>query len=140
MPLRTEEMEEPVLNLTPLLDVVLNLVIFFMLATQFTRPEHQYDIKLPTVSEARPLTATPDEIIVNVQKDGTITIGANRRSVNELEADLRLAQSRYADQLVVVRGDATGEYQHVMTVLNACRRARITNIQLANRLEKGAGG
>lgn len=140
MPFRTEEMEEPALNLTPMLDVVLNLVIFFMLGTQFTRPESQYDVQLPSVTEARPLTAGPDALIINVRKDGTLLLGAQPRTLPELEADLREARARFANQMVLVRGDAAVEYQHIMNVLNACRRAQIVNFQLANRIERGRGG
>ncbi|MCA9079282.1 MAG: biopolymer transporter ExbD, partial [Planctomycetaceae bacterium] len=71
MPLKTQAMEEPALNLTPMIDIVLLLVIFFLVGTQFTQAERQYEIDLPTVSDAQPLTALPDEIVVNVGRDGT---------------------------------------------------------------------
>jgi len=70
VPLKSIPLEEPTLNLTPMLDVVLNLLVFFMLATQFKEYERQYDIQLPSVADATALTGQPDEIIVNVQADG----------------------------------------------------------------------
>ena len=42
MPLKTEEIEEPVLNLTPMIDIVLLLIIFFMVGTKFSDAERQY--------------------------------------------------------------------------------------------------
>lgn len=139
MPLKTEAVEEPGLNLTPMIDIVLLLVIFFMVGTQFAENERQYDIELPTVSEAQPLTSLPDEIVVNVDREGGFVVNGELRTIEQLEEDLRAARSRYADQVVVIRGDGTGPYQNVMTVLNLCRRAQITNVQLANRLQDGAG-
>ncbi len=136
MPLKLETIEEPSLNLTPMIDIVLLLVIFFMVGTQFTEEEKQYDIQLPTVSEAQPLTSMPDEIVVNVRRDGTLFLGSQPVTVEELEQALKEAQQRFARQTVVVRGDAEGPYQNVMTVLNLCRRARIQNVQLANRVEQ----
>jgi biopolymer transport protein ExbD len=135
MPLKVESVEEPALNLTPMVDVVLLLIIFFMVGTQFTEVEHQYDIQLPTVSDAQPLTAMPDELVVNVRRDGEVFLGERNVSLADLERELREAQARFARQAVVVRGDGVGPYQNVMTVLDVCRRARIVNIQLANRVE-----
>jgi biopolymer transport protein ExbD len=139
MPLRTEQGEEPNINLTPMIDVVLNLMIFFMVGTQFIELERQYEISLPTVTEAQPLTSLPDEIIVNVSKDGTLYLGQDKIDVNALEARLRDARKRYAEQMVVIRGDGEGRYQEVMSVLNVCRRAGISNIQLANLLQSESG-
>jgi biopolymer transport protein ExbD len=135
MPLKVEAVEEPALNLTPMVDVVLLLIIFFMVGTQFTEVEHQYDIELPTVSDAQPLTAMPDELVINVRRDGEVFLGDRNVSLEQLEQELRGAQARFARQAVVVRGDGIGPYQNVMTVLDVCRRARIVNIQLANRVE-----
>ncbi len=138
MPLKTQPMEEPALNLTPMIDIVLLLVIFFLVGTQFTQHERQYEIDLPTVTDAQPLTALPDELIVNIARGGEIELNGALVAVEELEAALRQAQQKYADQLVIIRGDGQGMYQNVMTVLNLCKRARITNVQLANRLQDGS--
>jgi biopolymer transport protein ExbD len=139
MPFKTDTIEEPTLNLTPMVDVVMLLMIFFMVGTEFIRRESQYEIKLPKVSSAEPLTALPDEIVVNVTPDGTIIVGGKVRTPEELEQELRAAHDRYADQLVVIRGDGEGPYQNVMTILNVCMRARITNIHLANLVEGNNG-
>ncbi len=136
MPLKTQEVEEPALNLTPMIDIVLLLVIFFMVGTQFTEHENQFEIILPTVSDAQPLTALPDEIVVSVTTDGSIYLGGEAKTGTELEKELRAAKERYAEQTVVIRGDGTGQYQHVMTVVNICNRAKIRSIQLATRIEE----
>ncbi|QDT31625.1 MULTISPECIES: ExbD/TolR family protein [Thalassoglobus] len=137
MPLKTQEVEEPALNLTPMIDIVLLLVIFFMVGTQFTEHENKFEILLPTVSDAQPLTALPDELIVNVANDGSIFLGGEAKTVEELEKDLRAARERYPEQTVIIRGDGPGPYQHVMTVLNICNRAKIKSIQLANQIKEG---
>jgi biopolymer transport protein ExbD len=143
MPLKMTDLEEPALNLVPMVDVVLQLVIFFMVGTQFVEQdrlrEQQYEIELPTVTDAQPLTGLPDEIVVNVTGDGQIFVGQEPRTREALEMDLRDAVARYRDQTVVIRGDGEGPYQHVMTVLNLCRRTGVTNVQLASRLETAMG-
>lgn len=137
MPLKLEPIEEPALNLTPMIDVVLQMVIFFLVGTQFTRNERQFEVQLPKVTDARPLTNLPDEILINVSRDGRFYVGRRERTPQELETELATAAQRYKDQAVVIRGDGDGRYQHVMTALNICYRANITNVQLANEVGSG---
>ena len=137
MPLKTAEVvEEPNLNLTPMIDIVFLLIIFFMVGTQFTASERQFDIELPTVSKAQPLTSLPDELVVNIKEDGSIQLGAQTKTLQELKADLIAARRNYPDQAVMIRGDGTGPYQNVMNVMAVCHRAQINRISLANRLKR----
>jgi len=139
MPFKTDTIEEPTLNLTPMIDIVLLLVIFFMVGTQFSEEERQYSIELPTVSDAQPLTALPDELVVNVDGEGRIYIEDRELTTDQLQQELTAARERYADQAVVIRGDADGPYQNVMTILSICKDVKIRNVQLANRLESEGG-
>ncbi len=134
MPLKTHPPEEPSLNLTPMIDIVLLLVIFFMVGTQFTNAERQYQIDLPSVSVAQPLTSLPDEIVVNVTSDGRLFLVDTAVNLADLRQFLQEAHQRYADQAVVVRGDGAVNYQRIMDVLNLCQQVQITNVQLANRV------
>ena len=137
MPLKTSEIvDEPGLNLTSMIDIVFLLIIFFMVGSQFTERETQYDINLPTVSDAQPLTSLPDEMVINVKRDGSILVGRQERTMTELEADLAAAKENYVDQAVVIRGEGSGPYQHVMDVLAACHRNKIVQISLVNRLDR----
>lgn len=138
MPLKTLPLDEPSINLTSMLDVVLNLIIFFMISTQFIQEERQYDVKLPTVSEATALSGQPDEIVVNVLANGSLMVKGKSVATAELELLLTVARERFPGQAVVVRADGDGKYQPVMDVLAACRRADIRNVSLANRVTGAA--
>ena len=135
MPLKLEPLEEPYLNMTPMVDVVLNLLIFFMLGTTFAQEERQFDIQLPRVGHAQPLTAPPDEIVVNVFADGRIMVDKQTLSPADLQEQLADAQARYADQAVLIRGDGKGSYQTIMDVLSICQNAGIHNYSLATQLK-----
>lgn len=141
MPLKLEPMEDPALNLTPMVDVVLNLVMFFLVTTHFSKAEQeqQFPVELPRVTAAQPLTGLPDELVINIAGDGSMYLGKQPRTADELETELRAAVARYADQAVMIRGEADGPYQHVMTALNICHQAGISNLRLANRVLSGAG-
>lgn len=137
MPLKTSQLEEPSINLTSMLDIVMLLIIFFMLSTQFQEEERQYDVNLPTVADATALTGQPDEVVVNVAADGTITVRLEQVSVEELEAVMRSAVEKFAGQSVIIRGDGSGSYQTIMDVMSACRRGGIKNLSLAHRPKPG---
>ncbi|MEX0703160.1 MAG: biopolymer transporter ExbD [Planctomycetales bacterium] len=137
MPLRTESIEEPNLNLTPMIDIVFLLIIFFMVGARFTELERQYGVQLPTVSDAAPLTSLPDPIYVNIRNDGSLQVEDRDLNVPQLDLLLRAARQRYAEQVVVVRGDGGAPYQAVMDVLASCSRAGLKNVNMAYRLRVG---
>jgi biopolymer transport protein ExbD len=133
LPLKSIPLEEPTINLTSMLDVVLLLIMYFMLATRFIEEERQYDIQLPTASNAAALTGQPDEIVVNIQENGALTVRSQTLTEAELETLLQEAVERFPGQTVIVRGDGRVPYQRVMDVMSAIRRAKIRNLSLANR-------
>ena len=70
MPLKTQHDEQPALNLTPMIDVVFLLIIFFMVATKFSELERNIELTLPEVAAPAALTAPPRDRVVNVFADG----------------------------------------------------------------------
>ena len=56
------------LSLTPLIDVVFLLLIFFLVATRFERQDREMEMPLPDASEAMPLTETPRELFININR------------------------------------------------------------------------
>ena len=58
------------LNITPLIDVVFQLLLFFLVATRFEQEDRELDVKLPAASEARPLVASARTLFVNIQHPG----------------------------------------------------------------------
>lgn len=136
MPLRSADpADEPTLNLTPMIDVVFLLIIFFMIGTQFVQRERQFDVQLPTVSDAQPLTSRPDEIVVNVATAGRVVVRDQELDLEALRQMLDTARQNYPDQAVVVRGSGPDPYQHVMDVLTVCHQAKISHLSLASQLQ-----
>jgi biopolymer transport protein ExbD len=132
VPLKTIPLDEPGINLTSMLDVVMLLIMFFMAGTQFKDFEKQYEVQLPNVRDsANALSGQPDEIVVNVQKDGQIVVHGEQKSPDQLQTHLEEARTRFPGQGVIVRGDADVSYRYVMTAMGACRRAGVRNLSLA---------
>jgi biopolymer transport protein ExbD len=133
MPLKVEPLEEPYLNMTPMVDVILNLLIFFMIGSRFVEDERQVDIQLPSISHAQPLTAPPKEIVINVYADGHMIVDQKLVAAEILEEMLSAARARYSDQAVLIRGDGKGSYQSIMDVLSICQKAKIHKYSLATQ-------
>lgn len=136
MPLKTGTIEEPELNLTPMIDIVFLLIIFFMVGTQFTEPEEQFQVELPTSGAVQPLTKGPDALVVSVARDGRISMGGEQLTLPELEAELEAARINFPAQAVVIRGEGEGRYQAVIDVMSITKKAGIADISLAYKTEK----
>ncbi|MEM7813219.1 MAG: biopolymer transporter ExbD [Planctomycetota bacterium] len=137
MAVRVRGLDEPALNLTPMIDVVFLLIIFFMVGSRFTDDERQLDIRLPTTAETLTLTSLPDPLTVSVDLEGGITLDGETVSAEQLEQRLAAARANYAGQAVVVRGDRGAAYQRLVDALAICRKAKIENISLALTMTGG---
>ena len=136
MPLKTHQDEQPSLNMTPMIDIVFLLIIFFMVGTKFTELERKIGLKVPNVSNSGALTAAPEKKVINVHRDGVITYRGQTVSLEDLIQLLSTAREQYQDLGVLVRGDADGPFQNVATVLNACRIAGVSEMGISVRLDK----
>lgn len=114
------------LSITPLIDVVFLLLIFFLVATRFAEEEREIDIELPTASEAMPLTAEPREMFININREGKFFIEGKFRNVEDVEQILRQAATNNPlTQTVVVRADKQADWQHVLTAIDLCKKVGI---------------
>jgi biopolymer transport protein ExbD len=131
---RVQSDEPPVINMTPMVDVILCLLVFFMAATRlYDWDENEFVVKVPEVSEAAPLTAAPDDLVLTITRRGSVVVGEKTHDLDGLVAVLREARGRYVNQGVVIRGDAKLTYQDLADVLSACDEAGIRNVRLPVR-------
>jgi biopolymer transport protein ExbD len=134
MPIKTHHDEQPTLNLTPMIDVVFLLIIFFMVGTKFTELERKIGLQVPVVSDAGALTPAPEKRVVNVYQDGQIALDRQQVTLEELTKRLADARSEYKDLGVLIRGDAAGTFQRVAEVLGACKQAGIAELGISVRI------
>ncbi len=131
MPLKTHVDEEPSINMTPMVDVVFQLILFFLLGTKFTEMERKIGLEIPQVTETKSLTAAPDRQVVNIYRDGGLTLDGAPVTLDDLVPQLASQRSQYGDLEVLVRGDAKGQFQRVAEVLTACKRAGVQELGIA---------
>lgn len=120
------------LNLTPLIDVVFLLLIFFLVATKFAEEERELDLPLPEASEAQPLISRPAELFVNINADGEYIVSGRKLSRDELQRVLVQAATANPDRVsVIIRADRRCAWDAVVYAINACLRANIRSYRAA---------
>ncbi|MCA9148970.1 MAG: biopolymer transporter ExbD [Planctomycetales bacterium] len=119
------------LSLTPLIDVVFLLLIFFLVATRFAEEDRELDVKLPTASEAKPLMLKPKDIELSIDEAGNYYLGAGHgMSYTEVEAALaNAAVNNPLSQTVVIRAHQGCRWNDVARVMNACYRAGLRDVK-----------
>ena len=124
-------------NLTPMLDMVFQLVTFFMLVINFKSASLDMNLKLPVVGSARPVDTQGQEelLILNIDKEGYLTVYGNRKDVEsyvagEAQASLIAARQKspnikLGDELpttVVIRADKSTPFTLLNKVIETCQK------------------
>jgi biopolymer transport protein ExbD len=133
MAIRRPRTEDATINLTPMIDVVFLLVIFFMVGSKFSEAESRIKVNVPTVGQMRSITRAPDERVVAVGVDGTITLGDTPMTLAQLTETLRQEHANYPGLKVAVRGEADGSLQQTVEVLHAVTRSGVDQVGISTK-------
>lgn len=117
------------INVTPMIDVMMVLLIIFILLT--TAAVQGIKVDLPSASSAKTLDVQKSRVIA-VSTDGTISIDAVPVSLSELEGELRRSIASTPDLAVVLRGDRAVQYDKVMQVLDLCSKVGVPSLGMAS--------
>jgi len=114
------------IDFVPMADVLFNLLIFFLLATTIAQVEREMNVALPTAGASAPISQELRELIINIDKDGKITVAGRTMQLNELHDQIATAVKNNPRQKVSVRGDRNTAYANVAAVLDTCKAAGIS--------------
>ncbi|MEO0480253.1 MAG: biopolymer transporter ExbD [Planctomycetota bacterium] len=114
-------------NLTPLIDVVFLLLIFFLAATTFASDEVQLDLELPQAQNGQE-DRQRQELVIELLADGTTRVDGREVTKQGLEQKLRAVAARDPESPVRIRGDAAVEHRHLVAALDACRGASLRKV------------
>ncbi|MEM6979442.1 MAG: biopolymer transporter ExbD [Planctomycetota bacterium] len=122
------------LSLTPLIDVVFLLLIFFLVTSEFEDEERRLDIVLPSATSAVPMTSKPREFVVDIDSSGAIYLRGEQTPLKELEALLQKAVANNpTTQTVVIRADAAATFQPVVNVMDICNRSGVSDYSVTTK-------
>jgi biopolymer transport protein ExbD len=130
--------EEPEINLIPLIDLFLVIIIFLMVTTTYSKFA-ELQITLPT-ADAEKAPDRPAEIDIAVTQDGRYTIDGRQiaaRDAAGLTDAIRASAASRKDPVIVINADAQSTHQAVVNVMEAARAAQISQITFATQTSPG---
>ena len=121
--------EEPI-NMTSMMDMVFNLLIFFLVATTMAQEELDMQVKLPHSSSTRALSAPPKQLVINIQEDGTVVVSTQTYNDAALAEMLGRVARDEPDRNVLIRADKDGAFGHFAHVVDMCHQAGISEAKI----------
>jgi len=130
--------EEAGLNMTPMIDVVFQLIIFFVVTIAQQQKELEMELRLAMAPDGKAVERKdPRTINVDVDDEGRVYIARQRLSIPALRAILRQAVNRHGQTLpVVIRGDLSARHEYIRRVIDTCSEAGLWRIKFAAIKEK----
>ncbi len=121
MLLKSSQVNEPIaVELTPMIDMVFLMLIFFLVATTLRQEERELDIVLPAAESAAPVSVALREIVININQDGAAIINGKTMDADAVRGLIAEAVAVNPKQKVTVRGDRRTAYDHIARILDAC--------------------
>lgn len=120
-------------NMTPMIDVVFLLIIFFLVSSHLARQESQMELELPTASSGQDdLDQETPRLTINVKKDGTLWLAGRPIAKNQLKNKFEEARQKNGENIEVrIRGSRSVPYSTVEPIMLACTGAKIWNVTYA---------
>lgn len=120
-------------NMTPMIDVVFLLIIFFLVSSHLAKQEAQLELPLPEAATGEePVEAGTPRLTVNLLADGSLTLAGRRVELAELPQRIAERRAREGEDLEVrIRSDRNVPYAAVEPVMLACVRSGVWNVTFA---------
>ena len=125
------------INVTPLVDVCLVLLIIFMVVTPML--QKGVAVNLPVTAQPEKTPDTDKQLQISVKADGSVYLGPNVVRKDEVESSLKEIYQRTPDREIAVKGDKLVKYGDVLDVLKACREVGFNDVGLIAQPKDSAG-
>ena len=129
----------PTFQMTSMMDIIFLILFFFITTSVYSQWENEVTISLPTAQSGKVPSRLPGEIIINVAKDGRVSVNQQDLTLDALKTRLDRLARYFPGQPVVLRADKETRYESLMKVIDTCRKADIWNFSMATNEEKTGG-
>jgi biopolymer transport protein ExbD len=137
MPVKIKKGIAGSMDMTPMIDVVFQLMIFFLVATKLDEAEREFPVALPTASEAKPFTSKPNELFLNIERTGRYFVQGRFVTLAELEALLRQSAANNPTQTVRIRADEEVQHRFVVGAINVINKSGIRDYRIDTAIPEG---
>ncbi len=132
--MKSSQSRKPIsMNMTPMIDVVFLLIIFFLVSSHLAQQETQMELDLPSARTGDESVETKTQrVTINLKADGAVLLGAGEATLAELPT--RLAYEREQTDLPIevrIRADQTIDFGQVKPILVACAKAGVWDVTFA---------
>jgi len=125
------------INVTPMVDVMLVLLIIFMVITPMLQNKVSVEMAKVENATAMPDADKEDAIVVAITRDGGVFLGQNKTSVSELGVQVREKLADKPGKTIYVRADARAQYRAVEDAIDAVRTAGVEDVGLLTQKREG---
>ena len=125
------------INVTPMVDVMLVLLIIFMVITPMLQNKVQIDMAKAENVIAMPDADKDDAIVVAVTRDGGVFLGQNKTSIDDLGLQVREKLADKPGKTIFIRADARAQYRAVEDAIDAVRTAGVEDVGLLTQKKEG---
>lgn len=125
------------INVTPLVDVCLVLLIIFMVVTPML--QKGVPVNLPVTEDPEKTPDTEKQLQISVKADGSVYLGPNVVRKDQVESALKDIHERTPDREIAVKGDRLVKYGEVLDVLKALREVGFNDVGLVAQPKKSPG-
>jgi biopolymer transport protein ExbD/biopolymer transport protein TolR len=129
------------INVTPMVDVMLVLLIIFMVITPMLQNKVAVDMARVDNATNMPDADKEDAIVVAITRDGGVFLGQNKTSIDQLGVQVREKLADKPGKTIFIRADARAQYLAVEDAIDAVRTSGVDNVGLlTQKKEAGTGG
>lgn len=114
-------------DMTPMMDIVFQLIAFFMIVATYVTRE-KVEVELPLAVNAAIAENQQDRVLISISADGQVWAGSRPVSLDELAAEVRIWRESNDEVRIVIRADRGNRYGLVKQVMKVCRDAGISDI------------
>lgn len=125
-------------ELTPMIDVVFLLIVFFLVATTFQQMEREMQVSVPNSDTGETVDQEKDPVVVNVLEDGTVVVHGNVVDLDQLRAVMSRHVAENEKTKALIRAHSRLPFENVVGVADACRKAE-ARVAFAT-LDRGESG
>lgn len=128
MAMFTEPEEDAEVSMSPLIDCVFLLLIFFLVSTMTRKENRDIDITLPQSTSAAKVKPSNDFLVIGVMADGELFLDGEPTTLNELHVSLRDIGIDQPEQYIRLDADESTPLHRIVEVLDVCQFNNLSNV------------